>query len=641
MKKRLQRILCLLCVAALCWAAAGALAEAWTAKEARVVTVEWKDGDNYDMIRPDTVTVSLAGQDVVLSADTGWAGQADVDEGTGNDWTFKAPEGYTGTLKEGAVSVITFSHAVAPKIDVSASVEWKDADNSAKLRPASVELALLADGEPAGMPITVKAPAWKATWENMPAYRPNSDTRIAYTVSQPADPAGYAATVSGLTVTNTLQTGKLTLAASAGGAPEGADISELSVSVTGPDPSMPRTLKVSELNGSFDFGEVLPGAYLVRGTNGDTLVEGYMMDGEKSKVSDAVLVKPGETANLEFVFTWKPCEDYEVEEGYDPLANTANLTFEILGPDERLPVTVTYAEFTDGKYELPDLVPGAYTVVERNAETLVKYYTLTSASVTGMALSVDAGGTATATLFNQYVPAPTPVPEAEFIDIPVSKTWNDNNNADGNRPAAVTVCLYADGVEVDRHALTAAENWTWTFMERPRFREDNRTEISYTVNELPVPMYTVEIHGFHIVNNYQPEVTSVSVSKVWNDNGNAQGLRPDSIAMTLSDGQKTVKVVVLDAKNGWSATVNDLPATVNGQPVRYGWIEQEVLGYTLENVEQKGNTMIFTNAVWKRPDSPSRGRKPKTPGETLYVFEEYDTPLGVEIVINHVGDCFD
>ena len=154
-------------------------------------------------------------------------------------------------------------------------------------------------------------------------------------------------------------------------------------------------------------------------------------------------------------------------------------------------------------------------------------------------------------------------------------------------------------------------------------------------------MYTVEINGYNLVNNYHPELTSVSVSKIWQDDNNAAKGRPTSIAMTLSDGQKNVTVVVLNAENGWSATVNNLPTVVNGQPAKYAWKEQEVIGYTLVSVKEEGNSMVFTNAVWTRPDTPTAGRTPKTTGETWYVFEEYDTPLGVEVVINHVGDCFD
>ena len=55
----------------------------------------------------------------------------------------------------------------------------------------------------------------------------------------------------------------------------------------------------------------------------------------------------------------------------------------------------------------------------------------------------------------------------------------------------------------------------------------------------------------------------------------------------------------------------------------------------------EGNSMTFTNTIWERPEKPTEGKTPKTTGETWYFFEEYDTPLGVEVIINHVGDCFD
>ena len=29
------------------------------------------------------------------------------------------------------------------------------------------------------------------------------------------------------------------------------------------------------------------------------------------------------------------------------------------------------------------------------------------------------------------------------------------------------------------------------------------------------------------------------------------------------------------------------------------------------------------------------------PGKPTQVLEDYETPLGVEVIINHVGDCFD
>ena len=646
MKVRLHRILSLLCVLALALGCLGASALAEDPQnELRVITVKWQDDDNYDQIRPTALNAYLAGEKTTLNEDNGWTGQVSVPKGTGNDWTFDAVDGYTSVLAKDVISTATFSHAVAPLIPVSAFVEWPDdSDNAKKTRPDSVDLMLLADNEPCGKPQAAKASTgWKVTWNGLRKYRPGTQTEIEYKVKQMQEPAGYTSSASGLTVTNTLQTAGLTLKVTLAGAPEGTDLSGLNLIIDGPDSSMPRTLTYGQLSsGTYDFGEVLPGAYLVRNNNADSLVKGYTMDPANSKVADAVYVKPGESGQLEFKYTWKLPEAIEdLDENYDPLANVGNLTFQILGPDPRMPIPLTYAQFTNGKYELPNLMPGVYTVVERNAETLVKYYTLTSQSVAGITVRVTPDGETTATLHNEYVPAPTPEPDAEFVDIPVTKTWNDNDNRDGNRPESITARLYADGIEVDSHVLTAAEGWNYTFLEKPRYKEDNRTEIVYTVNEDAVPMYSVKINGYNIVNDYQPELTSVSVSKIWHDNNNEQNLRPTSIAMTLSDGQKTVTTVVLNEANGWSATVNNLPTVVNGQPAKYAWKEQEILNYTLEGVEQRGNTMTFTNAVWKRPDNPPQGKKPKTPGQTWYVFEEYDTPLGVEIIINHVGDCFD
>ena len=87
--------------------------------------------------------------------------------------------------------------------------------------------------------------------------------------------------------------------------------------------------------------------------------------------------------------------------------------------------------------------------------------------------------------------------------------------------------------------------------------------------------------------------------------------------------------------------MEELPAIINGQPVTYTWTEQEMVGYTLEKTEHEGNTTTFTNKMYEKALVPDDQKPPKGPGTTVYVFEEYDTPLGVEVVINHVGDCFD
>ena len=632
MKERLQRILSVVCVLALVLGCmtVPALSDGNT----KIVTIIWNDSNNTEGVRPDSVTVG----GVALNEGNGWTGVIETEDGS---VTVPAVAGYDKSESGDDIIKVTYTHALRTT-NVQGSVNWEDNKNAKQVRPGTLSLQLLADGVPCRPSAKVgESNSWAATWDKVPMFKYGTNDQVTYTIALVSKPAGY--TVSGegqgKEITCTLQTGTLQVKGEYIDVPEGSDTSGLQVRIDGPDPDMPATLSYGEVTGGKTFSNVLPGTYLLEDVNADTLAEGYFLVGGSGKVADAVQLTAGGTAELSFKFVYGIPEGVAPEDLPDPTASEGNLTFEILGPDG-FNQTVHYSEFTGGTYTLDNLAPGSYTVVERNAENLVDCFSLRSDSVTGMHLMVTAEGTATAKLYNHYTPAPTPVPDAEFVDIPVTKTWNDSNDKDGNRPDSITVRLYADGVEVDSHILTAAENWKYTFIEKPRYQEDMKTEIVYTVNEDNVAMYAKDINGYNIVNDYRPQVTSVSVSKVWDDNGNAQRIRPSSIGMTLSDGQKTVTTVILSEANGWYATVNNLPTIVNGQAAVYTWKEQPVLGYKEGTVSVKGDVTVFTNTIWKRPDTPTQGKKPKTPGEVVNI-EEYETPLGVEIIINHVGDCFD
>lgn len=45
--------------------------------------------------------------------------------------------------------------------------------------------------------------------------------------------------------------------------------------------------------------------------------------------------------------------------------------------------------------------------------------------------------------------------------------------------------------------------------------------------------------------------------------------------------------------------------------------------------------------IIERPPLEEGQPMPKVPGKVTFIIDEYDTPLGVEVMINHVGDCFD
>ena len=628
MRKRLQQVLSFLCVLALAFGCA-AIAQA----DGGIATVRWADDNNADGLRPDSVTIGSA----TLNVANGWTATVD-------DTAADAPEvaGYTAAKAVDANGLVTLTYThVVNRANVVASVVWNDQNNVKRVRPSTLPIRLMENGNPYTAQMTAGATNdWKVEWLALPTLRKGTTENAAYTVSAP-EVAGYSLSIDGLTAIYTLETGKLSLNASVTGAPEGTDLSGLQVRVTGPDSTMPRTLTWGQISaGPVDLGDVIPGTYLVEDLNADTLVKDYVLSGSASRVADAVQVKAGEAAALRFTYVYTPAVAVDPANTPDPAANQGNLRFEILGPDPRMPMTVPFSQFVNGQYEIADLVPGSYTVVERNAETLVDTYTLRSDSVTGMHLAVTAGGTATATLYNHYTPAPTPKPDAENVDVPVIKTWNDSDNEDGNRPAQITVRLYADGVQVDSVALSAANSWRYTFTELPRYTEAG-AEIAYTVTEDPVAQYRTTIRGYSVVNDYEPNLVSASVSKRWIDDNNAAGLRPTSIAMSLSNGSEVVAVAVLNDSNGWSATINNLPATRNGEAVTYVWTEQQTIGYTQTGAAVDGNDATFTNALYQRPEVEAANLPARRPGDTFYIFEDYETPLGVEIMINHVGDCFD
>ncbi len=123
-----------------------------------------------------------------------------------------------------------------------------------------------------------------------------------------------------------------------------------------------------------------------------------------------------------------------------------------------------------------------------------------------------------------------------------------------------------------------------------------------------------------LTNSHEPETTSATVIKVWEDNNNELKLRPKSIKARLSNGM----TVVLSEENGWKATIDNLPKYKNGKQIVYTWTEPEILCYMQTSVVVNGTTTTFTNTI---PGQPVRT---EVPAPALGVSE-----------INHVGDCFD
>ena len=81
--------------------------------------------------------------------------------------------------------------------------------------------------------------------------------------------------------------------------------------------------------------------------------------------------------------------------------------------------------------------------------------------------------------------------------VSVSKVWNDGDNADGKRPASVTVDLLRDGVKVDSVTIEAGEDGSWThvFQGLRKYDPADGHEYAYTVAERAVEGYASEVTG--------------------------------------------------------------------------------------------------------------------------------------------------
>ena len=208
------------------------------------------------------------------------------------------------------------------------------------------------------------------------------------------------------------------------------------------------------------------------------------------------------------------------------------------------------------------------------------------------------------------------------VTISGTKTWNDADNQDRKRPDHITVKLLADGIEADRTVVEADENgeWKYSFTDLPKYRDGH--EISYSVIEDAVPDYSTEITGYDITNSYTPGKTSVTVTKVWDDGNNQDGIRPESVQVQLyADGKESGDPVTLTSQMNWTYTWDNLDEMQNGQKIEYTVEEvskpkgytatvtsDAVKGFTITNTHTPEIKRIVGTKTWNDADNQDRKR---------------------------------
>lgn len=204
----------------------------------------------------------------------------------------------------------------------------------------------------------------------------------------------------------------------------------------------------------------------------------------------------------------------------------------------------------------------------------------------------------------------------EKISKTVTKVWDDENNQDGIRPEKIYVTLYKEvngtktvveeNVEITDALKDEKDNWIYTWNNLPKY--ENGKPIVYTVEEKAMNGYTpnYSTDTFTITNKYVPGTVSRTVTKVWSDNNNQDGIRPTTVTVQLyADGVAKGEAVTLNEGINWTKTWTGLPEKQNGTKINYEIkeikigntevVENKAGGYTVSNKNVDNITTIIEN----------------------------------------------
>ncbi|MCL1808768.1 MAG: Cna B-type domain-containing protein, partial [Clostridiales bacterium] len=542
------------------------------------VAKAWVDNGNADSTRPTSITFRLLADDVVVDTYTmtaPWAAYtfSGLPKYSAADQkliaytvTEDAIPGYTSTKSE---TGNTFTNTLAPgETSVPVAKAWTDNNNADNTRPASITFRLMADNVEVDT-YTMAAP-WNAyTFTGLPKYDGNQKL-IAYTVTEDAVP-GYTTTMQGSTFTNTLAPGETSVPVAKAWVDDGNADNTRPVSIT--FRLLADNIEVGEYTMTVPWADYtfsgLPkydgNQKLIAYTVTEDAVPGYTTSREGNAFTNTL--DPGETS--------VPVSKVWVDDSNADSTRPESITFRLMADNIEVATYTMTAPWEAYTFAgLPKYSAANQKLIE---------YTVTEDAVASYTSAKSETGN---TFTNTLSPGET--------SVPVSKVWVDDNNADNTRPQSVTFNLLADGVKVGEHVMTAPWN-AYTFEGLPKY-DGNQKLIAYTVTEDAVPGYTSAKSetGNTFTNTLAPGETSVPVSKVWVDDGNADNTRPAGITFRLLADNVEVSTYTMTAP--WADyTFTGLPKYDGNQKlIAYTVTEDAVPGYTSAKSET-GNT--FTNTL--------------------------------------------
>ena len=334
-------------------------------------------------------------------------------------------------------------------------------------------------------------------------------------------------------------------------------------------------------------------------------------------------------SSVTLVLTGKNAEGQVVEEGKEITLTSANKVGESVSEENIWKGTITDLPKYD---ENADVIN--YELSEENLNSI--FYTEENMSINQQ----------TKTVTNRFE-----VPD-DKIQIEVNKKWDDNSNELGRRPEEVTLYLTGNNQEYDI-TLTKANaidgttsdgqdtstTWKGTIGNLPKY-DINGDEIIYTVDEKPIAseFYTktgIDQGTKTVVNTFAipTENIQIAVTKIWEDNNNSKGYRPENIVLQIKEkdtGRVVTEQIVSGNKTtneGWNYTFEVPKYNDQGEIVEYEIGERDLnnkfypSASTKIDQEQRTITNVFAipdekieltvNKVWNDNETQSN-RRPET-----------------------------
>ena len=344
------------------------------------------------------------------------------------------------------VKVDSNTTSVTPKIDISGEKIWKDKDDNFKLRPESVKITLLANGEKTDKTTeAAEASGWKYSFSDLPLY--NDGKKIEYTVEEtPVDnylePEYEVVNKDGdankINITNSIDeelfswTGDITV--------------DKAVAVKVDNEYAPQKVTDTFYFALFSDKELTKRATMKSedGTETEIGIEKLEL---KNEASGTVTFKGVPTGTIK-----EPVKYYLAETDKDgvPVGEGFRYT----------------PEFGQSGSEV------SLTVKDHDADLKV------------------------ANVFDNK------------IDVSGKKTWVDDNDKHKQRPDDITVFLKQNGedyrdAQENTYAVHASKDtdWAYTFKDLPEF-DENGDRYEYSVDEAFVAYYDAVIDGMDITNTF-------------------------------------------------------------------------------------------------------------------------------------------